>query len=168
MGAKTLLHVATRDPERLESMVLVSAAPYFPEQAREIMRTVSEEGHSEEEWNQMRKWHIHGDEQIRALWRMSRRFADSYDDMAFTPPLLSTITARTLIVHGDRDPLYPVPLAVEMYQAIPKSALWVVPDAGHGPIYGERSALFAQTAVEFLKLPEPMPAQQADSEAGRR
>src|SRR5438045_3564119 len=40
MGAKTLLHMATRQPARVEAMVLVSAAPYFPEQARAIMRQV--------------------------------------------------------------------------------------------------------------------------------
>ena len=38
LGAKTLLHVATQQPSRVEAMVLVSAAPYFPEQARAIMR----------------------------------------------------------------------------------------------------------------------------------
>ena len=64
---------------------------------------------------------VHGDDQIRALWATGHGFKDSYDDMNFTPPLLSTITARTLIVHGDRDPLYPVPLALEIYSAIPHS-----------------------------------------------
>src|ERR1051326_8038878 len=38
LGAKTLLHVATQQPDRVEAMVLVSATPYFPEQARAIMR----------------------------------------------------------------------------------------------------------------------------------
>lgn len=39
---------------------------------------------------------------------------DSYDDMNFTPASLARITASTLIVYGDRDPLYPVEMAVEM------------------------------------------------------
>ena len=38
MGAKTLLHMATQQPRRVEAMVLVSATPYFPEQSRSIMR----------------------------------------------------------------------------------------------------------------------------------
>ena len=70
--------------------------------------------------------------------------------MAFTPPLLATITARTLIVHGDRDPLYPVELALEMYRAIPSSALWVVPNGGHGPIFGGQAAEFVRVAVDYL------------------
>jgi len=53
---------------------------------------------------------------------------DSYDDMNFTPPYLSTITARTLIIYGDRDPLYPVKIALEMYTAIHRSYLWIVPN----------------------------------------
>jgi len=71
--------------------------------------------------------------------------------MAFTPPLLGTITARTLIVHGDRDPLYPVELALEMYRSIPSSALWIVPNGGHGPIFGPLAAPFVGAALAFLR-----------------
>lgn len=76
---------------------------------------------------------------------------DNYDEMNFTPPLLAQITAPTLIVYGDRDFLYPVEMGVEMYRAIPRSALWVVPQGGHGPIFGEASARFGETALAFLR-----------------
>ena len=151
MGAKTLLHAATQQPDRIEAMVLVSATPYFPEQARALMRQLTLETKSEAEWQQMRQWHKHGDEQIRQLWRQMNALKDSYDDVNFTPPLLSTITARTLLVHGDRDPLYPVKLALEMYEAIPRSYLWVVPNAGHGPIFGEMKDRFVETAMALLR-----------------
>ena len=151
LGAKTLLHVATQQPGRVEAMVLVSATPYFPEQARAVMRQLTAENHSEAEWQQMRQWHRQGDEQIRKLWSQMNALKDSYDDMSFTPPYLSTIAARTLIVHGDRDPLYPVHLALEMYSAIPRSYLWVVPNGGHGPIFGDRAELFVETALTFLR-----------------
>jgi pimeloyl-ACP methyl ester carboxylesterase len=132
-------------------MVLVSATPYFPEQARSIMSQVTPENRTDAEWEQMRQWHQHGEEQIQKLWRQVNAFKDSYDDMNFTPPYLSTITARTLIVHGDRDPLYPVNLAMEMYEAIPRSYLWVVPNGGHGPIFGEIADRFVETALAFLR-----------------
>jgi pimeloyl-ACP methyl ester carboxylesterase len=151
LGAKTLLHIATQQPARVEAMVLVSATPYFPEQARALMGQLSSQEHSEAEWQQMRQWHKHGDEQIRQLWRLMSALKDSYDDMNFTPPYLSTIQARTLIVHGDRDPLYPVNLAMEMYAAIPRSYLWVVPNGGHGPIFGNITPQFVQTALAFLR-----------------
>jgi pimeloyl-ACP methyl ester carboxylesterase len=71
--------------------------------------------------------------------------------MNFTPSSLSKITAPTLIVYGDRDPLYPVEMAVEMYRAIPRSALWVVPNGGHGPVFFGDAARFAQTALSFFR-----------------
>ncbi|HYY14471.1 MAG TPA: alpha/beta hydrolase [Chthoniobacterales bacterium] len=151
LGAKTLLHVATRQPGRLETMVLVSATPYFPEQARAIMRQVSPDNRTDAEWEQMRQWHKHGDSQIRALWRMSNALNDSYDDMNFTPPLLSTITARTLIVHGDRDPLYPIDMATQLFTSIPRSHLWVIPNGGHGPIFGKLAPQFVETSLAFLR-----------------
>jgi pimeloyl-ACP methyl ester carboxylesterase len=150
-GAKTLLHMATQQPARIEAMVLVSATHYFPAQARAIMRQMTVESRTEEEWQVMRQRHQHGDDQIRALWRQGNAFKDSYDDMNFTPPYLSMIQARTLIVHGDRDPFYPVDIPLEMYAAIPRSYLWIVPNRGHGPIFGDLAGHFVETALAFLR-----------------
>jgi len=150
-GAKTLLHMATMEPDRVSAMVIVSGAPYFPAQARAAMSRLSTDTLSETDWATLRSRHVLGDEQIRALYEQGRGFATSYSDMAFTPPLLGTITARTLIVHGDRDELYPVELAVELYRSIPNSALWVVPNGGHGAVFGPLAARFAETAAAFLK-----------------
>ena len=132
-------------------LVAVSATPYFPQQARALMAHMKEESQSADEWAVMRARHKHGDEQIRALWRIGNGFKDSYDDMCFTPPRLSLIRARTLLVAGDRDPLYPVELSVEMYRAIPGASLWVVPGGGHGPIFGDQREGFAAAARAFLR-----------------
>jgi pimeloyl-ACP methyl ester carboxylesterase len=150
-GANALLHMATQQPARIEAMIHVSGTPRFPDQARTMMRTMTEEARSPAEWTEMRARHHHGDDQIRALWRHAREFADDRDDMNFSAATLGAITARTLIVHGDRDPLYPVELAVELYRSIPNSALFVVPNGGHGPIFGEQAAPFVAEATAFLK-----------------
>jgi len=71
--------------------------------------------------------------------------------MYFTPASLSQIASPTLIVYGDRDPLYPVEMAVEMYRVIPRSALWVVPNGGHGPVFLEAAAPFARTVLRFFR-----------------
>jgi pimeloyl-ACP methyl ester carboxylesterase len=76
-------------------------------------------------------------------------YKDSYDDMNFTGPYLSTITARTLIVHGDRDQFFPFNIPVEMYRSIPKSFLWIIPNGGHVPI-DDPKIPFASTALGFL------------------
>jgi pimeloyl-ACP methyl ester carboxylesterase len=151
LGGNTLLHLATREPDRVSAMVLVSATMYYPAEARAIMRTMAPEARSPPEWAEMRARHAYGDSQIQALWRIAQGFADSHDDMTFTPPLLATIRAHTLIVYGDRDPLYPVEMALAMYRAIPGAALAVVPGGGHGPIFGgaDREA-FVRQALSFL------------------
>ena len=100
----------------------------------------------------MRKRHKLGNEQIAALWDWQRGMKDDYDDMNFTPQTLAKITASTLIVYGDRDPLYPVEMAVGMYHAIPKAALWVVPNGGHGPVFFEAAEQFARTSLEFFRV----------------
>jgi pimeloyl-ACP methyl ester carboxylesterase len=149
-GANVLLHMATAQPERVKAMVLVSATPYFPPQARAIMRQYPESV-PPEQWNVWRQWHAGGDTQIRALLESTRSFADSYDDLNFTPPYLAKIQARTLVVQGDRDPLYPVELSVEMAKAIPHSSLWILPGSGHGPVIGEKWPEFLKAASAFLR-----------------
>jgi pimeloyl-ACP methyl ester carboxylesterase len=150
-GANTLLHMATQQPARISAMMLVSTTPRYPDAARAIMRTMTEETRSRNEWDEMRARHHLGDDQIRALWRHVREFAEDTDDMNFTAEKLAAITSRTMIVHGDRDPLYPVEQALELYRAIPGAALWVVPEGGHGPIFGAEAPPFARTAAAFLQ-----------------
>lgn len=149
-GGNVLLHLATRHPDRVQAMVLVSATSYFPAQARAIMRQYPN-SLTEQDWETMRRRHPGGDDQIKTLLQSTAAFAESYDDMNFTPPYLATIEARTLIVQGDRDPLYPVEISVEMAKAIPRSSLWIVPNGGHGPIGGERWPVFLKAASAFLQ-----------------
>jgi pimeloyl-ACP methyl ester carboxylesterase len=155
-GGNTLLHMATQQPARIDAMVLTGCPLYFPAQARRLMALVPPEGQGEDDWRIMRERHKHGDQQIRALWRQARDFSVSHHDMNFTPPLLATITARTLLVNGDRDPLYPVEMFVEMYRAIPRASLWILPNAGHGPIFGRHRAAFVAAARGFLEGEAPV------------
>jgi len=158
MGAKTLLHVATMRRDCVTAMVLVSATPYFPPSLRAAAAQFTPEAleHlSDAERTALRSRHVHGDDQIAALYDMTRGFATSYDDLAFTPPQLGTITAHTLIVHGDRDPLYPAEMAMELFRGIPDSALWIVPGAGHGPIFGALAAPFRAAALAHLASATP-------------
>ncbi|HEX7019889.1 MAG TPA: alpha/beta hydrolase [Gemmatimonadaceae bacterium] len=152
-GGIVLLHMATAAPDSVSSMVIVSAPPYFPAEARAIQRQMSRSMLTGVELESMRTRHRRGDAQISELIAQARAFADSYDDVNFTAPYLGTITAETLIVFGDRDPFYPVSLAFELRAAIPRSSLWVMPDAGHAPAFGEHAAAFAERALAFLRRP---------------
>ncbi len=150
-GGNTLLHMATQQPGRVAAMALASAASYYPEQSRAIMRTYSADKLADDEWRIQRQRHQHGDEQIRALYRHGQAFADEYHDLNFIPPYLATITARTLIVSGDRDPLVPVHIAVEMYKAIPHSYLCIVPSGEHLPVFYNLREPFIKTVMPFLR-----------------
>lgn len=149
-GGIVLLHLAVLYPNAVDSMVLISAPPYFPEQARAIQRIYSPAMLSETEMTRMRARHKHGEAQIAQLFDAARQMGNTYDDVNFTPPLLSTITAEALIVFGDRDPLYPVSLAADLRQSIPRSYLWVVPNGGHGPVFGADAPRFVETSLAFL------------------
>ena len=148
-GAITLLHMATQRPARLDAMVLISGTSYFGEQARARFAELTPDSDSWD-WTGLRQQHVRGDDQIRALISQCNNFADSYDDVNFTPPYLSTITASTLIVHGDRDEFFPVSIPVEMYASIPNAYLWIIPNGGHGAIWNTPE-LFTRTALEFLR-----------------
>ena len=150
-GGMTLLHMATMQPSRVEAMVLIGATSYFPEEDRALKRAVDPDAQPEEEWARMRQVHVLGDDQIRALWTQFRDLGDNYDDVNFTAPYLSTITARTLLVHGDRDEFFPVSIPVGAYEAIPKSYLWIVPNGGHVPIFDTNTDYFTTTALSFLR-----------------
>src|SRR6266513_2086154 len=149
-GGNVLLQMATKQPQRITAMVLVSATPYFPAQARSIMAQYPD-CLPEQQWEILRRRHPGGDTQIKAILASTKSFATSYDDLNFTPPLLSTIQARTFIIQGHRDPLYPVELSVEMAKSIPNSRLWIISNAGHGPVLGARWPEFLQTASAFLQ-----------------
>lgn len=147
-GGNILLHLATQQPERVEAMVLMSAVPSYPEQARQIMRSFTLEQIPDEERQRLQQRHPRGEVQIQELFRLGRAFAEQDDDMNLTPSALSTITARTLIIFGDRDPFYPVSIGLDMYHAIPRSYLWIVPNGGHVP---DLNAPFVPSLLPFLR-----------------
>lgn len=152
-GGMTLLHMATSQPNRIDSMVLISATSYFPDQARAIMRGSSFERMPPPVQEMYRKCAKRGDQQIRQLITQFNALHNNFDDMNFTAPSLSTITARTLVVHGDRDRFFPVEIPVSIYRSIPNAALWIIPGGDHAPIY-DPTVPFAATALRFLDGPD--------------
>ncbi len=148
-GGMTLLHMATRQPKRIDSMVLISATSYFPDQARAIMRRASYSTMPQQVQEMYRDCAKRGEEQIRQLITQFNALHENYDDMNFTAQSLSTITARTLVVHGDSDTFFPVEIPVSIYRSIPNSALWIIPGGDHVPIY-DSTVPFISTALRFL------------------
>jgi pimeloyl-ACP methyl ester carboxylesterase len=147
-GGITAMHMATIDCSRVAALIAISAPARFPEQARAIQRVYSEAMLGEADRARMHERHRR-EGQLETLFAQVHKFADG-DDPNFSREDLARITAETLIVFGDRDPLYPVSLAVELREAIPRSWLWVVPNGGHGPVFGRAAPPFVETALSFL------------------
>jgi pimeloyl-ACP methyl ester carboxylesterase len=147
-GGISALHLATIAPARVDALIAISAPAAFPEQARAIQRQFSEAMFGEAELARMRQRHPRPG-QLDALLAQVRAMPDA-GDPNFTSDDLSAITADTLIVFGDRDPLYPVSIAVDLHATIPHSWLWVVPNGGHGPVFGASAAPFVETALAFF------------------
>lgn len=149
-GGMALLHMATSQPERIESMVLISASSHFTDQARAVFRRAASFDNLPQEVQEMyRKCAARGDEQVHQLAAQFHDFESNYDDMNFTAPCLSTIQARTLIVHGDRDRLFPVEIPNSLYRSIPNAALWIIPGGDHVPVY-DSTVPFTSTVLQFL------------------
>lgn len=149
-GGMTLLHMATDQAKRIESLVLISATSHFTDQARAIFRRAASFDDMPQEVQAIyRKCAARGDEQIRQLTKQFNDFNDSYDDMNFTARCLSAIQARTLIIHGDRDRLFPVEIPVNLYRSIPDSELWIIPGGDHALFY-DSTVPITSTALRFL------------------
>lgn len=149
-GGMALLHLATRHPERISDLVLVGATDHFGEQARGIMRAVTERGLPPPVHEQFSRCASRGPAQADELARQFGAFKDSHDDVAFTAADLARIRARTLIVHGDRDEFFPVEIPVGMYRAIPRAQLWIVPGGDHSPTAGAAVGDFLSNVAAFL------------------
>lgn len=144
-GGMILLHMATQQPERIQSMILEGTTPYDTPRARECRAQYTMENIP------FRQTHIYGEAQVRKLYEQFVGFSNTdSDDVNFTKSYLSTIQAKTLIIHGDRDKFFPVDVALYMYEAIPDSYLWVVPNAGHALVLGDHADDIKRVALDFF------------------
>lgn len=150
-GGMVLLHMATTQPERLGAIALVGTTPYLPAEAREILRSMDPGVMPMAQLEAMGL--VDGDTaQARLLLRQFVDLEDSYADVNFTPPLLSTITARTLVIHGDRDPFFPVSIPVDVYESIPVAFLLIFPNLGHEPFPADTAgqSYYTESLLRFF------------------
>lgn len=148
-GGMTLLHMATSAPQRFGALVLISATTHFPAQARAIMRAASFRTLPPPVLGMYRECAKRGETQALQLLAQFNALADNDDDMRFTDEQLATVTARTLVVHGDHDRFFPTDIALTLAHSIPNATLWIVPGGEHVPIY-EPEVPFVATALRFL------------------
>ncbi len=155
-GAMTLMHMVTSDPSRFQSLVLIGSAPYFTQPTREFLARINYDyvSQNKPDWMEyMKILQPGGDAQIINLLGYYGQMAETYTDMNFTKPYLSTITCPTLIIHGDRDAVVTPDMALALNDAISDSYLWIIPNFQHTvPQNGTAlGALFIETITDFMK-----------------
>lgn len=163
MGAMTALGFATRDPERLRTLVVVGIATAREPRssvARRLLDPARVE-RDEPEWAEDLE-REHDPVQGPGSWR--RLLTAIAQDVATQPLLtaadLRTITAPTLVACGDRDPLVPVGQASELARQVRDGRLLVVPDAGHD-VMNDQPELGTAALAAFYRSTEPVARERA-------
>jgi pimeloyl-ACP methyl ester carboxylesterase len=129
-GAMTMLRVARYAPELVRAMVLDSGTYRVPPEAERYYKhpdTLSESlksyyRHTNE---------IYGPEYGRVLAEAFYSFRLPDCDVNISLEALTSITAPTLLVAGDRDVFFPVDIHIDMKQTIPNSELAIYPRTQH-------------------------------------
>ncbi|HUE95527.1 MAG TPA: alpha/beta hydrolase, partial [Longimicrobiaceae bacterium] len=148
MGGQLAVHVAARDPERIERLVLVDAAGMPRDFSLVTVTRFAAEVAPIWRWGDPRFLPIIARDALtagprvllRAIWHILR------DDVR---PLLPGISAPTLIIWGERDTLVPLKEAWAFREGIPDAKLVVLRGAGHNPMV-DRPADFNRLLERFL------------------
>jgi len=146
-GGTITLNLATLRPGLVKKAVVIGGHIYFPKEQREMVSKMNITP-------EMSRISSHGKEKAALLKKQFINFTQFYGDPAFTPDILSTIRAKTLIIHGDNDQFAPISNAFGMYENIPGSYLWIVPNGGHFPfppyLDPKNESDFIKRTMEFL------------------
>lgn len=146
-GGLVLLQLAATDPGRVGSMVIVGAShQYDGSRNSNLAETFRLENLPPEFLSQLRRDHVHGEEQIRAMFDPRLRYG-----IDLSREQLRKIDVPTLVVSGDRDEVMDMAAIVALYQGLPRGRLWVVPNAGHTPLYGDHAEPFLAVTTAFLE-----------------
>lgn len=152
-GGAVALHVGIRHPERVQSLIVgatphsfarptpyaarVMAAP--AEQRAALMRDASLSPEAQQdEWLMSQLANL-GRGTVTALGSRRRAAMESHDVRG----LLAEVTAPTLLVYGELDPIAPPEIGQQLHAQLPTSELVVLPGARHGLSFEFR----AQTAA---------------------
>ena len=150
-GGFITLYIATIKPQLAKKIVVIGGQVYYSDTTRALITSLGPpEKASVATLERLTK--AHGKQKGTLLARQFWNFRKLYGDPSFTPDVLSTIKANTLIIHGDNDPIAPLTNAWEMYRNIPQAHLWVVPNGGHVPYADPRNHDdFIRRVLNFLR-----------------
>jgi len=168
MGAMTALHVATRQPGRIRTLVAIGTTTQREPRASVVRRTLDPERIEREDSPWAARLHtLHDPKQGAGAWQ--RLLPAIAQDVAGQPLLsprdLHRIDAPTLVAVGDRDPFVPVDHAWGLKRQLPDAHLLVVPDCGH-EVAAKRPAILNEALTTFYRSTEAIAARRAERTGG--
>jgi pimeloyl-ACP methyl ester carboxylesterase len=165
MGALTALGYAVRAPQRLRTLVVVGITAAREPRATVGRRLMNPERIVKDD----PAWAAEMDLTIDPVqgpgaWRrlLTAIAADIDSQPLLTPGELRSITAPTLVVAGDRDPLVPVGQAWELSRQVRDGRLFVAPDSGHD-VLTRRPALALEALRGFYRSTEAIATSRAEA-----
>lgn len=148
-GAFITLYLATMKPAIAQKIIVIAGQLYFSEATRRFINSLGGPDNFVTDPGEYRQ--LHGATKGSLIARQFWHFRKLYGDPAFTPDILASIRAKTLIVHGDDDPAAPVENAFMMFRHIPDAHLWILPYAEHiGFFLPENQQEFLRQTTGFL------------------
>ncbi len=153
MGARTAVELAAREPERVDSMLVIGPA-LRPEPAASVARVrmdpdkiLAEDPVWAAELQQR-----HDPHQGEGAWRrlLEAIGEDSQHLTEVMPEELRRIRLPVLLAVGDDDPWMPLDEAVRVKRQLPQGKLLVVPDCGH-VVEAERPGIFNPAMTQFFR-----------------
>jgi pimeloyl-ACP methyl ester carboxylesterase len=151
-GAVASLFVACEHPSRTRTLTLVGGTYIWDAHYCAYLRRRMAEWQGDPAWRErMRQLHdaTQGQDHWRRLLGPLQAVLDGQDDLRFGLAHLAAIAQPVLVVHGDRDPFFPLRVATTMYEAMPNAELAVLPAVTHGAPW-ERPDLFVSILADFL------------------
>ena len=168
MGALTALRYATREPDRVRTLLIAGVSTQREPRASLVGRLMDPDrrpptGPLSEEALARRHDAVQG----AGAWRdlLPAIAADVQVQPLLTPRELRRADMPALVAVGDRDPFVPVDQAWALSRQIGDGRLLVLPDAGH-ELMVRRPGLFNEAAGLFYRTTEPVARQRAERHQG--
>jgi len=142
-GGMTLLQMALQEPSRVDAMILAASAASVAEESSRAPFEQLPEAYRQD----MLRNHNGDMEKIRSM--LGAKFVANINVSD-----LRGLNVPALLVSGDRDESFPLPVVVETYSALPDARLWIVPGLGHALFWpwGGSELLAKQFPAEALRF----------------
>ncbi|MEM9169504.1 MAG: alpha/beta hydrolase [Pseudomonadota bacterium] len=153
-GGITALTAALRTPERVDRLVLLGAVYHFeayPEETRKFIAQFEWDGDVDPQTYPgiFVEHYLTGRDDLSGFGVLLREMATMWTTSpTFEQSDLSRVTAKTLVVNGDRDDV-PLNHVVELYDGLPDAQLFIVPGGTHYALQ-EKPALVNGAISTFL------------------